>query len=33
LQHPDATPRQPLAGITQQERLDSLRNLWQNDQP
>lgn len=33
LQHPDAVPGQSLSGITQQERLDSLRNLWQNDQP
>lgn len=33
LQYPDASPVQPLPGITQQERLDSLRNLWQNDQP
>jgi hypothetical protein len=33
LQHPDAVLQLPLSGITQQERLDSLRNLWQNDQP
>ncbi|MGL6243953.1 DUF4123 domain-containing protein [Pseudomonas sp.] len=32
LQYPDATPLQPLRGMTQQERLDSLRNRWQNDQ-
>ena len=33
LQYPNATPTQPLAGRTQQERLDSLRNRWQNGQP
>ncbi|WP_223483973.1 DUF4123 domain-containing protein [Pseudomonas sp. A-RE-19] len=33
LQHPDAVVGRPLSGATQQERLDSLRNLWQNDQP
>jgi hypothetical protein len=33
LQYPNATPTQPLAGRTQQERLDSLRNHWLNDQP
>ncbi|KAA0967738.1 DUF4123 domain-containing protein [Pseudomonas sp. ANT_H12B] len=32
LQHPGALPVQPLSGITQQERLDSLRNWWQNGQ-
>jgi hypothetical protein len=32
LQYPDAMPVRPLAGRTQQERLDSLRNRWQNDQ-
>jgi len=31
LQYPDAVPVQPLPGRTQQERLDSLRRLWQND--
>lgn len=33
LQYPGALPVQPLAGRTQQERLDSLRNLWQSDPP
>ena len=33
LQYPDAVPVQPLPGRTQQERLDSLRHLWQNDRP
>jgi hypothetical protein len=33
LQYPGAVPLQPLPGITQQERLDSLRDQWQNDQP
>lgn len=33
LQHPDAVAESPLSGRTQQERLDSLRNRWQNDQP
>ena len=33
LQYPGAVPEQPLPGSTQQERLDSLRNRWQNDQP
>lgn len=32
LQHPDAVPARA-SGRTQQERLDSLRNRWQNDQP
>jgi hypothetical protein len=31
LQYPDALPVQPLPGSTQQERLDTLRNLWQDD--
>lgn len=31
LQHPDAKPVQPLAGRTQQQRLDNLRHLWQSD--
>ncbi|MNP14883.1 hypothetical protein D3C76_1072210 [compost metagenome] len=31
LQHPDAVLVSPLSGRTQQERLDSLRNRWQND--
>jgi hypothetical protein len=33
LQHPDAVPVPSLPGRTQQERLDSLRNRWQNDKP
>ena len=33
LQYPRASPVPPLSGLTQQERLDSLRNRWQNDQP
>ncbi|RKS21217.1 uncharacterized protein DUF4123 [Pseudomonas sp. WPR_5_2] len=33
LQHPDAVPVPPLSGRTQQERLDCLRNRWQNNQP
>lgn len=33
LQHPDAVPVQPLSGLTQQERLDGLRQLWQNEPP
>jgi hypothetical protein len=33
LQHPGAKPELPLSGATQQARLDSLRTLWQNDQP
>ena len=33
LQYPGAVPELPLPGITQQERLDRLRNLWQGDQP
>ncbi|MHC8398774.1 DUF4123 domain-containing protein [Pseudomonas sp. MDT1-17] len=33
LQYPGAFPALPLPGFTQQERLDNLRNLWQNDQP
>ncbi|MHC8322543.1 DUF4123 domain-containing protein [Pseudomonas sp. GB2N2] len=32
LQHPRALLGQPLSGLTQQERLDSLRQRWQNDQ-
>lgn len=32
LQHPGAVLVQPLAGTTQQERLDGLRNVWQNGQ-
>nr|WP_095056270.1 DUF4123 domain-containing protein [Pseudomonas sp. Irchel s3f7] len=32
LQHPDAVPEPPLSGLTQQERLDNLRRLWQRDQ-
>lgn len=31
LQYPRALVVQPLSGLTQQERLDSLRNRWQND--
>ena len=31
LQHPRALLVPPLAGLTQQERLDSLRQRWQND--
>ncbi|MGE8152419.1 DUF4123 domain-containing protein [Pseudomonas vancouverensis] len=31
LQYPDAEPVQPLSGLTQQERLDSLRFLWQKN--
>jgi hypothetical protein len=33
LQYPDAWLVQPLSGDTQQERLESLRHLWQNDAP
>lgn len=33
LQHPGALPAQPWPGLTQQERLDYLRNRWQGDQP
>ena len=33
LQYPRASLVQPLSGLTQQERLESLRNRWQNDQP
>lgn len=33
LQHPGALPQLPLPGLTQQERLDSLRNLWQPPSP
>lgn len=33
LQHPGALPAQTLQGLTQQERLDHLRNLWQGDHP
>jgi hypothetical protein len=33
LQHPGTKPELPLSGATQQARLDSLRILWQNDQP
>ncbi|UZE12641.1 DUF4123 domain-containing protein [Pseudomonas sp. B21-053] len=33
LQHPGALPAQPWPGLTQQERLDHLRNRWQGDQP
>ena len=33
LQYPRALLVPPLSGLTQQERLDSLRNRWQNDQP
>lgn len=33
LQHPDAMLVHPLLGDTQQERLDSLRSLWQNSPP
>jgi len=33
LQYPGALPAQPLPGLTQQERLDNLRNRWQSDQP
>ncbi|SED31500.1 DUF4123 domain-containing protein [Pseudomonas migulae] len=33
LQNPRALLVQPLSGLTQQERLDSLRKRWQNDQP
>jgi hypothetical protein len=32
LQYPGALPGHALQGLTQQERLDSLRNRWQNDQ-
>jgi hypothetical protein len=32
LQYPDAVPVPPLSGRTPQERLDDLRNRWQNDQ-
>lgn len=32
LQHPLALPGPPMPGLTQQERLDSLRQRWQNDQ-
>ncbi|MCW8276429.1 DUF4123 domain-containing protein [Pseudomonas sp. PCH199] len=32
LQYPDALPQLPLSGATQQERLDSLGNRWQNQQ-
>jgi hypothetical protein len=31
LQYSGAVPVQPLSGLTQQERLDCLRNQWQND--
>ncbi|MFL1528579.1 DUF4123 domain-containing protein [Pseudomonas sp. O230] len=33
LQYPRASLVPPLSGLTQQERLDSLRKRWQNDQP
>ncbi|MGF0242094.1 DUF4123 domain-containing protein [Rhodococcus sp. IEGM1300] len=33
LQHPGALPARTLPGLTQQERLDALRYLWQNNQP
>ncbi|KQN44977.1 hypothetical protein ASE98_08525 [Pseudomonas sp. Leaf48] len=33
MQFPAAIPVQPMSGLTQQERLDSLRQLWQNNQP
>lgn len=33
LQYPRASLAQPLSGLTQQERLESLRNRWHNDQP
>ncbi|MVV49224.1 DUF4123 domain-containing protein [Pseudomonas sp. PB120] len=33
LQYPDAVPARALSGLTQQERLDTLRYLWQNNQP
>lgn len=33
LQHPEAVPDLPLPGATQKERLDFLRNRWQNPQP
>ncbi|MCU1763851.1 DUF4123 domain-containing protein [Pseudomonas sp. 14P_8.1_Bac3] len=33
LQYPRASLVQPLSGRTQQERLENLRNRWQNDQP
>ncbi|MNF06229.1 hypothetical protein D3C80_2061410 [compost metagenome] len=33
LQYPDAWLVQSLSGDTQQERLESLRKLWQNDSP
>ncbi|MGE8148466.1 DUF4123 domain-containing protein [Pseudomonas frederiksbergensis] len=33
LQCPGALPAQTLQGLTQQERLDHLRNLWQGNQP
>lgn len=33
LQNPRASLVQPLSGLTQQERLDSLRKCWQNNQP
>lgn len=32
LQYPDALPVPLMSGMTQQERLDSLRQRWQNDQ-
>ncbi|WP_460140365.1 DUF4123 domain-containing protein [Pseudomonas sp. S2_E01] len=32
LQYPEASPVLPLSGRTQQERLDSLSQYWQNDQ-
>ena len=32
LQHPEASLAQPLPGHTQQERLDSVRRRWQDDQ-
>jgi hypothetical protein len=33
LQYPGAVPELPLSGATAQERLESLRNRWQNPQP
>jgi hypothetical protein len=33
LQYPGASLGHALPGLTQQERLDSLRNRWQSDQP
>jgi len=33
LQHPEAVPVLPLSGLSQQARLDNLRDMWQRDQP